>query len=73
MASYILRDANGLARAKFDAERANSIMDEAEGFFRKWTSTHGRTATAFQFSDDGKYSIHGVDIYVWKGELLIPC
>lgn len=77
MASYILRDVNGVARAKFDAERAKFIMDGADGHFRSWTAangkTVGKTVTAFEMDDDGKYSIGGVEVFLWKGEVLIPC
>jgi hypothetical protein len=70
---YILRDVNGVMKAKFSAEVAGRIMDECSGFFRQARYKDCSTpARVFEITEDFRYGTKDLKVFIWKGEVLVP-
>jgi len=74
MATYILRDEKGVAKAKMTGDAANSVFRNLAGHFRETSFTNGKKKTVFQIDEDSVLELKhlGLTIYFWKGDTLVP-
>lgn len=69
---YSLRDKQGILRLKLDHKMAKKTMIEAEGHFREYQTKDKPKKVVFEFDEDQCFTIAGITLYYWQGEVLIP-
>ena len=72
MASYILRDENGVAKAKFDGACAERLFQRVEGHFEQRTYAHSGRKTVFVVDRDGTVTLNSLSIFLWRNDVMIP-
>ena len=72
--AYLLRDKNGILRAKLDNRLALEVINNSKGFFKE-VKYNGRSGPVrvFELEEDFKVGVNmPMEVFFWKGERLIP-
>ncbi len=72
--AYILRDVNGIMRAKLDNRLALEVIDNSKGFFREAKyKDRSKPVNVFEFKEDFVVGSNTpMRVYFWRGDKLVP-
>jgi len=74
METYTIRDKDGIMIAKVSGNSADSIISNANGYWRKYVTKGSRT-TCFEIKTDSHFTIEsnygGIRLFLWEGTVLI--
>ena len=75
MMSYVIRDESVVKLMEVPNSIAQAIISKSKGYFRERLSQKGTKQVCFELTQDYTVNIlvgDGVDVYLWKGSVLIP-
>lgn len=69
---YLLRDKNGVLKARFDNFLAQRMINEIDGHFCSYRAGNDNPKTVYEIDTDSKWGSTEFAVYLWKGDILIP-
>ncbi len=73
---YAIRSEAGTLKAKVDA-RIMAILTRENGEWRPYEAAEQGSKVCFEFYVDMKFDLNsfgiGLELFIWKGDKLIPC
>lgn len=70
---YYVRNAAGHLKAKVSATIMARITSTCPGFWREYQAKGKAPSACYEFSDDVVFGINEFALYLWKGDMIIPC